>query len=273
MSYVLPLIAFEGNNGKVLGTCVLLSSYFAITAKHVVEGIYKYFNFDFQKDQAINLDLYIPQFNSDCVWYVSQVFAWSGTDIAFLKLHPRNKLAEEFTAQLIRVTVDTPAVGTEITALGYPNSEIIINRNDSEVTDLKLAVNPTVSTGHVLDIYHPKRDSSKSGNFPCFSVETKFARGMSGGAVFNDRKELCGVICRGGDGGLENYSIVADIWPSMIIKMKFNSADYLPKGLEAHKEYSILELARSGYLNISGNEKIEFFKHENGSDGVRRKHY
>jgi V8-like Glu-specific endopeptidase len=275
MDQVMPVIAFEGREGLVAGTCVLIAPFLALTARHVVEAIHKHFGKDAWKGKNVNLDVYPIQFNTGRIWYVSQVFAWVGTDIAFLRLQPRSEQAKTPDSQFLKITVDPPAIGSEITALGYPKTEIAVERNDHEVTALKLNIYPAVSTGTVTKIHRSFRDKTMV-NFPAFSVNASFPAGMSGGAVFNDKKELCGLVCSGLECGQDrngDYSNAVSIWPSMLIKMKFNSGDYLPTGLEPDRQYSALELAQIGYIKVIGHERIEFFTHENGSAGVRRKHF
>lgn len=275
MSHIVPIFAFKREQCVVGGTAVLIAPHFAFTAKHVLEYIYREFGVDIKRQKEVSLDIYLNQVNTGCVWYVAQSFAWIGTDIALLRLHPRTDAAKNYEIERLPMTVDPPAEGSEITALGYPATKIKLRRNDSEVTEIKLDITPTVSTGCVLDIHRSMRDSSML-NFPCFSVDAKFPSGMSGGAVFNDKKELCGLVCTGSDGDLEqkgSYSNAVSMWSSMIISLSLNPGGLNPPGLEIGKAYKILDLARMEYFNFKGNERIEFFKHENGSDGVRRKHY
>lgn len=153
MDQVMPIVAFEGQNGLVAGACVLISPFLALTAKHVIEEIHRHFGKNAWKDKNVNLDIYPIQFNTGRIWYVSQVFAWVGTDIAFLRLQPRSEQAKMPDPQFLKVTVDPPAIGSEITALGYPKTEIAVTRNDHEVTALKLDIHPTVSTGTVTKIH------------------------------------------------------------------------------------------------------------------------
>src|SRR5271157_4484990 len=271
-SHVAPIFAFEGKYNLVAGTAVLIAPHFALTAKHVMDYILKEFNINIEKQKDVSLDIYICQASLGCVWYVSQIFSWVGTDIVLLRLHPRNDKAESFEIKRLPMTVAPPTEGSEITALGYPGTKMEIRRNDLEVTEIKLMITPTVSTGRVLQIHRSLRDS-KMLNFPCFSVDAKFTSGMSGGAVFNDEKELCGLVSSGTEGDMEeliSYSNAASIWPIMITKLYLNPGGLSPPGLEIGREYRILDLARMGYLDFRGHERIEFFKHENGSDGVRR---
>jgi hypothetical protein len=278
MSQILPLIAFQGNKGIVAGTAVLVGQSLAITAQHVMKFIYDQFNIEPSNDKKIVLDIYLLQCGRGCIWYVSQQSWWIGTDIALLRLHPRNEEAKKSITKCLPISIDPPVKDSEITALGYPASTMSIQRNDLEATEIKLNLTPTVAIGRVIEIYRSKRDLSML-RFPCFTVDARFTSGMSGGAVFNEKRELCGLVCSGLDED-ENkveegycYSNAVSIWPSMIIKIKFASNEYLPLGIESEKQYTLLDLARLGILDVRGHERIEFFKHENGSDGVRRRWY
>src|SRR3989338_1511050 len=273
MSHVSPLITFKGDVGFVEGTVVLIAPHFAITGKHVIEGINKKFNISMSNEKEIVLGLYVFQIGTGYIWYISQIFYWVGTDIAFLRLHPRN--AKKSPLKRLAITVDPPMVDSEITALGYPKSEIHVKRNDIEETALKLVLTPTVSTGAVSEVHSSQRDPFML-RFPSFTADAVFAAGMSGGPVFNDKRELCGLICSGLEEGREKeknyYSNAVSIWPRMIIPIKLKPDDCIPDGLEPNKSYKVLDLARCGYFDVKGHERIEFFKHENGSDGVRRRH-
>ena len=275
MSHVVPIFAFKKQQCLVGGTAVLIAPHFAFTAKHVLEYLLSEFGYDIRKKVNVALDIYLHQISTGCIWYVSQTFAWIGTDIVLLRLHPRTDNAKTYNIDRIPMTVDPPDLGSEITGLGYPATKMELRRNDNEVTDIKLEITPTVSTGRVTDIHRSMRDSSML-DFPCFSVGAQFSSGMSGGAVFNNKKELCGLVCSGsdvGDGQDEPYANAVSIWPSMIISLTLNPGGLTPNGLEIGQSYKILDLARLGYLDFKGHERIEFFKHENASDGVRRKHY
>lgn len=274
MSHVFPLFAFEGGDGIIGGTCVLVANNFALTAKHVMEYIFEKFDIDIsnsKKTANVSLDVYILHAGTGHIWYVSQCFSWIGTDIMLLRLHPRSESTKKYIPKRLGITVDPPKVGSVVTAIGYPFSEILIHRNDDEMTKLGLTLKPTVSVGLVSEIYHSHRDMSLL-KFPSFSVDACFSAGMSGGAVFNEKKELCGLICAGLNENSEEgsfYSNAVSIWPSMIIPITLNDDGKIPHGLEANKPYRVIDLARNGFLEVNGHERVTFFKHANGSDGVR----
>jgi Trypsin-like peptidase domain len=270
-SHIVPVFAFRGDKQVVGGTAVLIAPLLAFTAKHVIEHILHEFGSDLLQTNT-ELDIYLIQPMAGCIWYVSQTSAWIGSDICLLRLHPRNDLASRSNITRLSLTVDPPAANTEISAIGYPSSKLKINCNDSEYTDLMLDLQPTISTGRVSEVHREYRDSSMLP-FPCFSVEAHFSSGMSGGAVFNEKRQLCGLVCNGGEGLLEGHSNAVSIWPSMLITTKFDQHTLVPASLESCKEYNVLDLAKLGYLDFHGHDRIEFFTHENGSAGARRFHW
>jgi len=274
-SHVAPIFAFEGEKHLIAGSVVLIAPNFAVTAKHVMKYIFKEFGIKVADKKGVSLDIYIHQLSVGCVWYVSQTFEWVGTDIVLLRLNPRNDEAKKYEVKRLPMTVDPPNEGSLITALGYPASKMSLKRNDSEVTEVELSLTPVISTGKVLDVHRSYRDSGML-NFPCFTVDAKFPSGMSGGAVFNEKKELCGLVCSGNEGETEAdsaYSNAVSIWPIMIIPVTLKPNEYNPLNLEIGKGYKVFDLVKEGHFNFSGHDRIEFFKHENGSDGVRRKHF
>ncbi len=268
--HIVPLYTFSGQNSFVAGTAVIIAPGLAVTACHVMEALLNYFGND-QLKGNLELDIYLTQLNTGATWYVCNSATWVGTDITVLSLVPRNFNKEKNVIGSLQITVDPPNVNDTVVAYGYPKTELNIPRNDSEQTDLKFKVYPTLSEGLVSEIHNSKRDSVLC-RFPCFEVGAEFSRGMSGGAVFNQDRELCGLVCSGGDGDLRNYSVATSIWPMSIIPV------IMPSGIASHDSvvsgatYKVLDLAKQGYIKMNGHERIEFFKHENGSQGVRRFH-
>jgi hypothetical protein len=268
--HVAPLFAFIGQEAYVGGTAVIVAPRIAVTANHVLRAITEHFGCSLSS-QNIEMDLYVAQFSSGAFWYVSNASAWVGADIAVLSLRPRNDVARHQVAARLAMTVDPPPVGSMVTALGYPNTKFIIPQSDPDLVEMHFSITPTVSEGKVLQVHPSFRDSANL-RFPCFSVDAEFDAGMSGGAVFNEHRELCGLVCSGGRGELRNYSHAASIWPMTIIPVKVPEDAPSYEGVLGGETYKLLELARLGYVALNGHERIEFFKHDNGSDGVRRHH-
>jgi hypothetical protein len=269
-NHVVPIYAFSGQEAYAAGTAVIIAPGLSVTASHVLQGLLEHFANNKLQDN-IELDIYLTQFNTGATWYVSRAGTWVGTDISVLSLVPRNEIAAEIEVSPLQITVDPPNIGDAVIAYGYPKTEFNVPRNDSEQTELNFTITPTLSEGSVTEIHSSMRDSVNL-RFPCFAVNAEYSSGMSGGAVFNQDRELCGLVCSGGNGELINYSHATSIWPMSIIPVT------MPSGIPSHESvvsgdtYKMLDLARHGYINMNGHDRIEFFKHDNGSDGVRRFH-
>jgi hypothetical protein len=64
--------------------------------------------------------------------------------------------------------------------------------------------------GEVTQVFFPRRDRAVLA-FPSFEFRGDVAGGMSGGPIFNDRKQVCGVIS--GSGSIPGVSYGAVLWP------------------------------------------------------------
>lgn len=87
---------------------------------------------------------------------------------------------------------------------------------------------------------------------------------MSGGPVFNDQGELCGLICSGGETEKDYYSHVVTLWPSMATVLDLDREGF-PKG----QPYPALELARHGFIKAEDWQRVVIGAHANGQSFVR----
>lgn len=70
---------------------------------------------------------------------------------------------------------------------------------------------------------------------------------MSGGPIFNENGELCGLICSSIpsiDNTSEHVSWVSSLWPMMGIEISLNREGYSP-----NSEYPIVSLAADGFIS------------------------
>lgn len=89
---------------------------------------------------------------------------------------------------------------------------------------------------------------------------------MSGGPIFNEQGELCGIICSGlnlGDEETEHISYVASLWPSMGTEIDMEREGF-PKGIR----YSALELAEHSHITAEHWERIVIVKKADGTPQV-----
>ena len=136
-----------------------------------------------------------------------------------------------------------------------------------EGQQVEFGLNPTTSPGVVTEVYPESRDSALL-SFPCFEIEALFIGGMSGGPIFNEAGELCGLICAGFDHAPVAYGVV--LWPMIGMRI-----DHSIPGVANKGPYTILEVVRSGLLKVIGWEFVEAnaetFEGLNGRERIRLK--
>jgi hypothetical protein len=105
-------------------------------------------------------------------------------------------------------------------------------------------------------------------SFPSFEVKTHFIGGMSGGPIFNEAGELCGLICSGYDDAPIAYGVV--LWPMTGIRIEHDVPVVVSK-----PPYTILELAKVFVMNVPDwkyvEENVEPFEDPNGTKRIRLK--
>jgi hypothetical protein len=88
---------------------------------------------------------------------------------------------------------------------------------------------------------------------------------MSGGPVFNDAGEMCGLVCSGiapFDSEEGHTSYVTTLWPSLGTVIELNRL-----GHPAGEAYPAIELARGTYMVVRNWERVTV---EIGDDGSSR---
>jgi hypothetical protein len=132
---------------------------------------------------------------------------------------------------------------------------------------VKFGLNPSISEGVVTEVYPQSRDSALL-SFPSFEMETHFIGGMSGGPIFNEAGEICGLVCSGYDDAPIAYGVV--LWPMTGIRIEHSVSK-----VSSERPYTILELARAGIMRAIGWEyvesNVESFEEPDGTKKVRLK--
>jgi hypothetical protein len=139
----------------------------------------------------------------------------------FLPLKPFGAVQSEIEDHrrwFFELNVATPRIGTRVEAYGFTESACELSQEgpftfNSRHSFLRVP-------GEIVDVHFPKRDDAGMP-FPCFQIAADFEPGMSGGPVFNDRDQVCGVVSRGGGFGVSWASI---LWPALAIRMKGKTA-------------------------------------------------
>jgi hypothetical protein len=144
-----------------------------------------------------------------------------------------------------------PVVGSRIVGFGYHSSKISLGVETPEQITVEWFDSPATTVGEVIEIHHKQRDSSMLP-FPCFQTNARFEHGMSGGPVFNESGELCGLICSGFPPDDNTYtSYAVSIWPALGTEL-----DLPYEGFLRGAKYSCLELARRNIITANGWERV-----------------
>lgn len=156
-----------------------------------------------------------------------------------------------------------PLVGERIAAFGYKDAVVKPSRNSNGGNHLEVNDDPMTSVGLVREIFEWRRDGLL--NFPCYQVSSRFARGMSGGPVFDETGSLCGLVCSNIEGSHldgEPVSYVTTLWPIFRLIVSGDRGDRFPRGVR----YPAIELARGGQIRVTDLPRLErwFASHVKG---------
>lgn len=236
-----------------MGTGFFIAPYLGVTAKHVGQGLWDELEMPWKRGkyptQTVEPAFYVAASQmvdvarKDLVanWEVTGLTPLNLTDIEFLNLVPRNKVAAEmkWPAQFPRIELVPPPVGVEVWCFGYPGATHDHRPGESTVN---LMTEPTLIGGEVLAHFDQGRGSWR---FPQFQVSMPFEPGMSGGPVMHDGN-ICGVISYGpqfeeGPGA----SYAACLWPVLLSEV---AASIDPR----NQNNPVLDLLRTGFLRSPG---------------------
>src|SRR5699024_4116564 len=141
------------------------------------------------------------------------------------------------------LNISPPKEGEKVAAYGFPNSKIKkISENDDYDEFDYLNYNREVE-GVVTKVFPKFRDKGFM-TFPCFEIEREFANGMSGGPIFNEDDQVCGVIS---SCGINGVSYGSTLWPAL--------------GIKIGNKY-LKDLARQGIIHAVNYEKIILEEHQ-----------
>jgi hypothetical protein len=171
-------------------------------------------------------------------------------DIAFLHMAPA---AERDPARRWKVPILEllpPNEGERVSAFGYPGSTLTIDAEGHRT----LKQSPSTAVGEVVEVFRENRDRALLP-YPCFRTNSRFASGMSGGPVFNDRGAICGVVCSSVDFTETeegHVSYASTLWPSMATLIDMHWEERYPKGTF----YPVLELVKAGLVSAHHADRL-----------------
>ena len=242
--WAVPLASQQGDAWWASGTAVIVAPFLAITAKHVIddhwlrqegstrpEGVEGAGSFSLVAVQ-------VTEVLGAAMWAVRKIWPSPHSDIAFLKLEPFNEAATKHKWRWPTLNVLPPAVGSRVSAFGYHSSFV----SPGDPIEWRQAA--STSHGRVEEVFDVRRDAVQL-TYPCFSVDARFDGGMSGGPVFNEAGELCGLICSSIPAvapETRHTSYVTSLWPALGIPLDMDRVGK-PSGY-----YPAIELAQGGEI-------------------------
>jgi hypothetical protein len=257
--FALSLVAEKDGIFLPSGTATVIAPFVAVTARHVVEDFWKYFETteirtgDRQTTFHLRAFQVLDEGAQGAFWNVSRMWLSPHTDVAFLCLTPFSPEAGAHVWRSLHLNLLPPPIGSTISGFGYHSSSIIVVERTEQRTRIEWKDEPTTTMGEVLEIHEARRDAARL-HFPCFRTNARFDGGMSGGPVFNQEGQLCGIICSSlppGGGSPEHTSYVTTLWPSMGTVIDVERED-LPAGTR----YPILDAAERGFIKALHWERV-----------------
>jgi len=155
-----------------------------------------------------------------------------------------------------------PTQGENIAAFGFASTNVATESGQQ----VKFELNPSAATCIDTDVYPEKPDRCLL-SFPSFQVEAQFVGGMSGGPIFKEAGELCGLVCSGGSGD-EDVPISSGVvlWPMDGIRI-----DHRMPGVITKPPYRILDLAKVGLMDVPDWQYVETHVEQyEDPDGTKR---
>lgn len=266
---VFRLVLIDKNrNISVSGSCFSVGLDFLVTAKHVIEDFLEKISIEkYSDDMRLHVNLWAVQLlegeNPYAIWAVEKIWLVSNSDLALLKTVPYCENANNLSnPKRVSLNLFPPEIGSRIFGFGYHSADIRKTNNDHDILNIVIEDVGSATVGEVIEVCEYQRDKIRL-NFPCFRVNARFDGGMSGGPVFNDDGQVCGVICSSlpaDEVYSEHISYVTTLWPLMgMIIDADRSGDYT-----INSRYPVLDLARDDIIDAVGWEKvaIEIYKND-----------
>jgi S1-C subfamily serine protease len=255
--YALHLVAWRESVYDPMGSGILIAPHLVLTARHVMDDYWDKFDgrtqVTGQQGAFSCMALQTLQDGSIISHGIHKAWTAPWSDLALLQLSSdalpdRPRLA-------VAMTMAPPPVGATVHAFGYHDCSFT-----SGADSIEIVRKASTSTGVVAEVHHEFRDTF-SITWPCFRTNARFEGGMSGGPVFNEKNELCGLVCRSmkpptPDG--EHTSYVTLLWPLLGLTID------LPRAGRPTGRYPAFELARDQMIAARNWDRVSLTRDLNG---------
>jgi hypothetical protein len=201
-SFVMPLVVTEEENGEITAMQVLGSAFciggIMMTAKHVLEPFYtpEHGLVDARQRLHAVFQTHDPPEGKSKSWGCGLPIIQAGVspahDVALLNF-VRPVIGDWSPKGIsLPLTFDLPPSGTDVLALGYPDSRVTATAPEEFVVDRQLVA----SQGTIKELHLPYRDSANV-YFPALHADFPAPHGLSGGPVITEGGKVCGVVATG----------------------------------------------------------------------------
>ena len=244
----------DENDLEPYGSGFLVAQNLAFTARHVIDAIFDHFTgkkpyeLENHQDFGVQLASTDPSTGDLVMWNVLDYHYSKDIDIAALSIEPAEKI-EIQNNNIPEINLLPPFVDESITAHGYPNSKSIPLQNGS----FKVRLDPHTTKGIIKDVHYDYRDKPFL-KFPCFQTNARFDAGMSGGPVYNNNNQICGVVCSSLPAETESeedISYVSLIWPVFGLRLNETTT-----GKKSSDPTFLRDLAKKGHISTQNLECI-----------------
>jgi hypothetical protein len=152
-------------------------------------------------------------------WQVTGITHTPNTDVCILGLRYATIIPPDRRFMMASISTRAPAIGEQLVMAGFRAADTAFPWKDHNV-DIEAGI--IVSTGQITECYQQGRDSSRMP-WPSLEVDCPTIGGMSGGAVFDSRGFLIGVISSSFECGPHTEpapTYVALLWPMLGLKFQ-----------------------------------------------------
>jgi len=207
---------------SALGSGFFVAPFTAITAAHVVRGLWDLLEMPWRQGQypkhtvegAFELAAVqqVDPNNSYLTahWKITGATPLDYTDMAFLNLVPNDVVSNSFLwpKPFPELELIPPDLGSKIWSFGYAEAAYKHTAGEAVV---EIEAQPKLMEGQVTGHYPHGRGTWM---FPQFAVSCPFEPGMSGGPLVHEER-VCGIVSYGPEleGGARGLSFAAALWP------------------------------------------------------------
>ena len=210
-AWTLPVVVDVGtDNPFVVGTAFPIGNGVLVTAKHVLRELQ-------EATESVNIDrtitaLQILDDNRFVTWRMTRSIVHKTADLAVLFSAP-NDDGVDFWIPSWTLSQVAPCEDEWVGAFGNVEGHCqIVSRNSEGGGTVELGRKGHAEFGLVKRVYYEFRDRIMLP-CPCFEIGAKFRPGMSGGPVFNERGEICGIVSSSISGDSTSYAVT--LWRSL----------------------------------------------------------